>query len=147
MNKKTLLILLIFISSSIKIYAQDDDLIMWYKISPEATLSTKNFDFKFRPVDLTATPDVDKYRIDLMAGVKFWKFTLYSYSKIDNYDGFWTGPRLDLNFQLADKRLLLHFQERFFWGLNDVSSNHYYIINLFQWNFNDWLSAGVLGYG
>lgn len=147
MIKKIVFLFIILSLSFLKNYAQNDDIIMWYKLSPEATLSTKNFDFKFRPVDLTATPEVDKYRIDFMAGVKFWKFTLYSYSKIDNYEGVWTGARLDLNFLLADKRLLLHFQERFFFGLNDVSSNHYYFINLFQWKFNDWFSAGVLGYG
>jgi hypothetical protein len=144
---KNFIILLMIVFANIKIFAQSDNFEMWYKVSPEFSLSFKKIDFKFRPIDYTVTPDVKKARMDFMLGVKFWKFTLYNYTKFDDHHGFWTGPRLDLNFLLADKKLLLHFQERFFFGLNETSSNHYYLIQLFQWNFNEWFNAGILGYG
>jgi len=149
MKKIIIIFILIIQFYSVELFSQNThEFEMWYKVSPEIALTVNDrFDFRFRPCDYTVTPDVAKARLDFMAGVKFWKFTLFDYTKIDNHEGAWTGPRLDFNIMLANNKLLIHTNERFFFGLNSKSTNHYYLVQLVTWSFNDWFNAGFLGYG
>lgn len=121
---------------------------MWYKLSPEITFSVKDrFDFKIKPGDCTITPASTKIRFDFLAGVKIWKFTLYSFSKFDHLHGSWTGIRFDFTTLHFDNKLMFHLQERYFWGLNDKSKDHYYLLQRISWNLNKTFNAGILGYG
>lgn len=147
MTKKLIIILLVVFVANLNLFAQDEDFEMWYKLQFEASVSNKRLDVKVRPLDYTILPTIQKARMDFMIGVKIWKFTIYDYTKLDNKGGYLTGPRVDFNQFLADKKLFIHLQARYFFALNETSHDHMYQIQLFTWRFNDWLSAGFLGYG
>jgi len=127
---------------------------MWVKLSPEI-----RFNFEGSPLEIRIRPDdhiflPEKYvstgnqaRADLMIGVNFWKFKLFSYSKYDQSDAFWTGARLDFNFDAFDKKLLFNIQERYFWGLNDISEDHYYLVQYIRYRITKPSFLGVLSYG
>jgi len=127
---------------------------MWVKQSPEIRMIIDKtpFEIRWRPVDVTFLPE--KYvplgysaRTDLMLGVNFRKFKLFSYSKFGFDGNIWTGLRLDYNVDLFDKKLLVNIQERYFWGLNDNSKDHYYLVQYIRYVFGDVTSAGILSYG
>lgn len=153
---KYLFTIIFLISLSFSSFSQENE--MWVKISPEIRLNLKKLplEFRWRPVDHLFLPNkyIAKYsdrnnfgRTDIMAGVKFWKIKLFSYSKFDEFGRMWTGARLDLNFSFLNKKILLNIQERYFWGLNDKSSEHYYLVQLGLYNINKYLQAGILSYG
>lgn len=127
---------------------------MWVKLSPEI-----RFNFEGSPIEIRIRPDdhiflPEKYvatgnqaRADLMVGFNFWKFKLFSYSKYDQSDAFWTGARFDFNFSAFEKKLLFNIQERYFWGLNDFSEDHYYLVQYIRYRFSNSGFVGVLSYG
>lgn len=154
--KKQLILILIFIIPAIsgtKSYAQDEYEI-WTKLSPEIRLNIEYtpIEIRWRPVDYIFLPK--KYvgrngfgRIDFMLGVNIWKFKLFNYTKYDEFENLWTGIRLDLNFTVFDKKLLFNIQERYFWGLNESSSEHYYLIQYIRYKIGKRMTTGVLSYG
>ncbi len=128
-------------------FTQIKDAEFWYKFSPEFTLVKHKFELKIRPGDITDIPAKTLIRLDFALGYSIKNLKIYEYSKIDNHQGAWTGLKIDYNLFLLDKRLLIHLQERYFWGLNSNSPPHYYLVDMLVWKFNDNLSAGYLAYG
>ena len=146
MLKKIVFLILIFTGS----YSfSQEDFVMWSKLSPEIrlTIEDKPFEFRWRPVDYLFSPAINYGRTDIMLGVKFWKFKLFSYSKFDELDRMWTGARLDLNLNMFDKRLLINIQERYFWGLNEKSSNQFYLVDFIMFRITKRIYFGALSYG
>jgi len=146
-------VLLVFFCS-LKIKAQDEAVEMWVKLSPEIRMNIEDspLEIRLRPDDHIFLPEKylstgNQARVDLMVGVNIGKFKLFSYSKYDQSDAFWTGARLDFNFSLLNKKLLCNIQERFFWGLNEESEDHYYLVQYIRYKFSDMGIAGVLSYG
>jgi len=147
---KKLFKVFIFISiliSHYQIFGQTKNYEIWYKFSPEFTLIKHKFEFKLRPCDMTLTPAINAFRVDLAFGYTLGNFKIYEYTKFDNNKTAFTGFKLDYNLFLVDKKLLLHFQERFFWGLNKNSTNHYYLVDMATWQFTKNFSFGYLAYG
>ncbi len=142
------LFVILLVLTSLKVYSQDD-FQMWYKLSPEIRMNIEKtpFEFRWRPIDYTALPEIKIARTDIMAGLTFKHFKLFSYSKFDNLGRSWTGVRFDFNTSLFDKKLLINIQERYFWGLNDASSQHYYLIQYIRYRFGQKIQAGLLSYG
>lgn len=122
---------------------------MMYKLSTEIKLSFDNnkFEFRLRPVDYTRSHKQGVARLDIAAGYSIWKFMIFSYTKFDVEKRYWTGAKLDFNLDFFQKRLLINIQERYFWGLNKNSSDHYYLIQSIRWKCNDWFYVGFFGYG
>ena len=109
-------------------------------------------EFRWRPVDVTFLPE--KYvpsgralRTDIMLGVNVWKFKVFSYSKFNEGGKIETGIRLDYNFSLLDKKLLVNIQERFFWVVNEETGDNYYLIQYIRYKVSKKVTAGVLSYG
>ena len=127
---------------------------MWTKISPEIRMNIENspWEFRLRPDDHIFMPE--KYvtngsvaRIDFMFGAKLWKFKLFSYTKYDQTGRFWTGARLDFDFAIFNQKLLFNFQERYFFGLNDQSDDHYYLIQYIRYKTSKMSAVGLLSFG
>jgi len=143
----------ILVATKINCYAQDDYEI-WTKLSPEIRLNIQYtpLEFRWRPDDHIFLPEkyVEKGnlgRTDFMLGLNIWKFKLFSYTKYDEFENFWTGARLDFNFTAFNKKLLFNIQERYFWGLNENSSEHYYLIQYIRYRIGKRITTGVLSYG
>ena len=134
-----------------------DEFEMWYKLSPEIRLNIEKtpLEFRWRPDDHIILPNYyTQYicknhigRTDVMIGANIWKFKLFSYSKFDDLGGIWTGARLDFNTSLFNKKLLINIQERLFFGVNEKSDNHYYLIQFIRYKVAKKIQAGVLSYG
>lgn len=130
---------------------------LWYKLSPEIRLNIENkpWEFRWRPDDHIILPDYYKEyigknniaRTDIMIGVNVKPFKIFNYSKFDELGRAWTGLRLDYNTALFNKRLLINIQERMFFGLNNDSENHYYLVQFIRYAFSRKIQAGYLGYG
>jgi len=127
---------------------------LWVKISPELRLNIDKtpFEFRWRPIDVIYLPEIyvpsgRVARMDLMLGVTNKHFKLFSYSKFDEAGKNWTGYRFDFNFTLFDKKLLINLQQRYFWGLNDESADHYYLVQYPRTAVGENLLVGILGYG
>ncbi|RLD82743.1 MAG: hypothetical protein DRJ10_04725 [Bacteroidetes bacterium] len=155
MNKQLFFILIIslFVLVPTKCYTQVEYEI-WTKLSPEIRLNIEYtpIEIRWRPIDYIVLPE--KYvgkggfgRTDFMLGVNIWKFKLFNYTKYDEFENLWTGVRLDFNFTAFNKKLLLNIQERYFWGLNESSSDHYYLIQYIRYKLGKRMTAGVLSYG
>ncbi len=137
-------------------YSQDE-FEMWYKLSPEIRLNIKYtpWEFRLRPDDHIILPKYySQYigqnhigRTDVMLGANIWKFKLFSYSKFDYLGSMWTGARFDFNTSLFNKKLLINIQERLFFGLNEESDNHYYLVQFIRYKVAKKIQAGVLSYG
>jgi len=144
-----ILILISIFFSFYQLGKSQDDEDLFIKLSPEIRTAHFNnkLDIRIRPVDYTYP--FKSARFDLMLGVPLMNglFKVFSYTKFDTKDRFWSGIRLENNYHLADKRLQLHFQFRFFWGLNDSSADHYYFINAFQYKSTKHFNPGLLGFG
>ena len=82
-----------------------------------------------------------------MIGLNAWRFKIFSYSKFDELGGMWTGARLDFNFDMFKKKLLINIQERLFLGLNNASENHYYLVQFIRYKVTKKIHAGILTYG
>ena len=138
------IVFLIIIFIVCKANAQDIEL--WYKLSPEIRLSFEknNWEFRLRPTDYVIPHNVS--RTDIMIGRKINKFRIFSYSKFDTDKRYWTGIRLDFNQMGFDKKALFHLQTRYFLGLNSNSEDHFYFIQLFNYEFNKIFGLGFLGY-
>lgn len=154
MWKSIFLIYFFCLFIGINTYAQDEPLEMWVKLSPEIRMNFEDFplEIRWRPDDHIFMPEKylptgNQARTDLMIGVNLWKFKLFSYSKYDQSDAFWTGARLDFNFTMFNKKLLLNIQERYFWGLNDESEEHYYLVQYIRYRMSKTGAVGVLSYG
>ena len=126
------------------LFSQNMDI--WYKLSPEIRLSfaKNNWEFRWRPADYVIPHNIP--RTDIMIGRKFKPFTIFSYSKFDTEKRYWTGLRVDYNKKGLNDRALFHLQGRLFFGLNTKSENHYYHVQLFNYELNKTFGAGVLGY-
>ena len=145
---RTIAILLIFISISSHSFSQND-FVMWTKLSPEIRLDIEDtpLEFRWRPVDYLITPNLRYGRTDVMLGVKFWKLKVFSYSKFDEFERLWTGVRLDLNLNMFNKKLSIHIQERYFWGLNDKTFDQVYLVDFIMYKVAKNFHLGVLSYG
>ncbi|MEA2043228.1 MAG: hypothetical protein U9N85_11865 [Bacteroidota bacterium] len=154
--KKNITIVALFFATACSVQAQSD-FEMWYKISPEIRLNIENkpWEFRWRPDDHIILPK--KYseyigqhaigRTDIMLGANVGRFKIFNYSKFDELGGIWTGLRLDYNTTLFNKKILLNIQERLFWGLNENSENHYYLVQFAQYRVTKKFNAGILCYG
>jgi hypothetical protein len=127
---------------------------MWTKFSPEIRMNIENtpWEFRLRPDDHIFLPS--KYvpygslaRVDLMVGLNLWKFKIFSYTKYDQNGGFWTGPRLDFNFDAFNHKLLFNIQERYFFALDSISKDHYYLIQYIRYQITNGVAIGALSYG
>ena len=154
MWKNVILIFLWVLFIRIDSMAQEEPLEMWVKFSPELRLNFEDFplEIRWRPDDHIFMPEKylptgNQARTDLMIGVNFWKFKLFSYSKYDQTDAFWTGARFDFNFTMFNKKLLCNIQKRYFWGLNDESEEHYYLVQYIRYRMSKTGAVGVLSYG
>ena len=129
---------------------------MWYKLSPEIRINKENnpWEFRWRPDDHIFIPNIKQYigknnigRTDIMFGANIESFKLFSYSKFDDLGRMWSGIRFDYNTAIFNKKLLINIQERLFFGLNDKSENHYYLIQFIRYKVGKKVQAGVLSYG
>ncbi len=141
---------LLYIESS---FAQNEQE-LWVKISPELRLNIDKtpFEFRWRPVDVIYLPEIYVpsgriARTDIMLGVTNKHFKLFSYSKFDEFGKRWTGYRFDFNFTLFDKKLLVNLQQRYFWGLNENSTDHHYLVHYTRMKLISNTLVGILGYG
>ena len=142
------IIIVFFILISIPAFSQNN-VEMWYKLSPEIRLNFEDspWEFRWRPDDHIFLPGFNVARTDIMIGANIWKFKIFSYSKFDALKGYWTGVRFDFNTDFFNKRLLINIQERFFFGLNQNSENHYYLIQYVRYAVTKNIHTGVLMYG
>ena len=148
-----ILVFIVLLSFCKKANAQDT-IEMWVNISPELRISFEDriWEIRFRPDDhiflpSKYVPSGNQAKMELMLGVNFWKFKLFSHTKYDQNDGFWTGARFDFNFEAFDKKLLFNLQERYFFGLNDKSKDHYYLIQYIRYKIAKKAVFGFLGFG
>jgi hypothetical protein len=151
--KNKILISMFLIAFCYKANAQDT-IEMWVNISPELKINFEDriWEIRFRPDDHIFLPSKyvpkgNQAKMELMMGLNFWKFKLFSHSKYDQNGGFWTGARFDFNFEAFDKRLLFNIQERYFFGLNDKSKDHYYLIQYIRYKIAKKSVFGFLGFG
>lgn len=115
-------------------------------------ISNTPLEFRWRPIDQMIMPDhyFGKHsliRTDLMIGANIWRLKIFSYSKYDEFNRFWTGARLDLNLDFFNKKFLLNLQSRYFFGLNEDSEDHYYIVQYPRYLITPKIHLGVLSYG
>lgn len=121
-------------------------------MSPEIRLNSEKFEFRYRPYDtfiLTNTESDSKTtygRMDFMAGFLYKKFKFFVYSKFETRKQSFIGPQIDFNTRVFNNRVLLHSQYRYFWGLNDKSKNHQYLLAIFEYDTSKFLNLGVMGY-
>ncbi len=127
---------------------------MWYKLSPEIRINFENspWEVRWRPDDHLLMPE--KYigkngfaRIDLMIGCNFKPFKIFSYTKTDEFERAWTGARIDWNGAFINKKLLVNLQTRYFFGLNERSDDHYYLVQFIRYKLSKNLRTGILSYG
>ena len=149
------IIILFFLTDS---YSQEE-VEIWYKLSPEIRMNKegKNWEIRWRPDDHIIFPSYWKdllpsgrnhiARTDIMLGWNIPRFKIFSYSKFDDLGRMYTGARLDFNTSLFKRRLLINIQERVFFGLNEESENHYYLIQFIRYAITRKIHAGVLSYG
>lgn len=125
------------------------DFEMWHKISPEIRLNFEDlpFEIRWRPVDYLITPDIHFGRTDIMIGVNFWKFKIFSYSKFDELERMWTGARLDFSLNMFKDKLLINLDQRYFFGLNEKSSDQIFLVDMITYKITNKLHLGVLSYG
>jgi hypothetical protein len=151
--KYKIIISLFFVAFGHQLIAQDT-IEMWVNVSPELKLGFEDriWEIRFRPDDHIFLPS--KYiptgnqgKMELMLGFKFWKCALFSHSKFDMNGGLWTGARFDINVDLFNKKLLFNIQERYFFGLNDKSKDHYYLIQYIRYKIAKKSVFGFLGFG
>jgi len=135
------------------IYSQDTTE-MWVNISPELKINFEDriWEIRFRPDDHIFLPSRyvatgNQAKMELMLGVNLWKFKVFSHTKYDQSGAFWTGARFDINFEAFNKKLLFNIQERIFWGLNDKSKDHYYLIQYIRYKIAKKAVFGFLGFG
>lgn len=140
--------LLIFLFGCKNTFSQND-FVMWTKLSPEIRLNIEDtpFEFRWRPVDYLITPKVRYGRTDIMLGLNLWKFKIFNYSKFDEFERMWTGARLDLNLSMFNKKLSIHIQERYLWGLNEKTTDQYYLVDFIMYKITKKIHFGVLSYG
>lgn len=151
--KKVLILILIYVSIYNSVQAQNESEI-WYKLSSEITFKFNNvpIQIRWRPDDHLFLPEeyIGKNnfaRTDIMLGTTYGKFTLFNYSKFDELGRIWTGARLDFNTKALNDKLFINIQERYFFGLNDKSSDHYYLVQYIRYKVADKINLGVLSYG
>lgn len=151
-NKLYFFLILFFFGSKINFAQTDQEL--WVKLSPELRMNIENtpFEFRWRPVDVIYLPEeyVPSGRVartDLMLGITNKYFKLFSYSKFNETGEIWTGFRFDQNIDFFDKKLLINIQERYFWGVNEKSKTHYYLVQYIRYRVVTKVLVGVLAYG
>lgn len=147
-------LILIFFLFAFSMFAQSQTQELWIKNSPEIRMNIKAtpFEFRWRPVDQMIMPDhyFGKHsliRTDIMIGVNVWKFKIFSYTKLDEFQRYWTGIRADLNLDFFNKKLLANLQGRLFFGLNKKSNDHYYQVQYIRYVVTDKIQLGILSYG
>ncbi len=145
---------LVSIFSAISAQNTQPEFEQWIKLSPELaiTFEGKPWDIRWRPDDHIFLPE--KYagqpgiaRMDFMLGYSYKAVKLFNYTKVDEFWRAWTGLRFDWNFALMDEKLHFNIQERYFWGLNPDSDDHYYLIHYIRYMATKNIHAGVLSYG
>ncbi len=146
--------MLLFLCFSQAIYAQEDTLEMWVNISPEMKIGFEGsiWEIRFRPDDHIFLPAKyikggNQAKMELMLGVNFWKFKLFSHSKYDQNGAFWTGTRFDFNFSAFRNKLLFNIQGRYFFGLNNKARDHYYLIQYIRYKISTNALFGFLSFG
>lgn len=156
---KNILIFVILIFISLSSSFSQENFEMWYKLSPEIRLNKKGtpWEIRWRPDDHIILPKYFKQyigngrrdigRTDIMLGVNVEKFKIFSYSKFDELGRSWTGIRFDYNTAFFNRKLMLNIQERLFFGLNESSENHYYLIQYLRYRVGKKGTAGILSYG
>ncbi len=149
--KKLIFIIIIFAANNT--FAQTTNEI-WIKNSPEIRMNIDStpWEFRWRPIDQMIMPThyFGKHsliRTDLMLGANIWKFKVFNYWKFDEFNRLWTGARLDLNLDFFQKHLLINIQERYFFGLNDDSHDHYYLVQYVRYAATKKIHLGILSYG
>ncbi len=135
--------------------AQSDE--FWIKYSPEVRINhlKSNTEFRWRPIDHIAPLNISRFDFMLGKVLGQGRFKIFSYSKFDTRGNsvsedirwrYWTGIRIDNNTFAFDKKLLMHFQYRYFTALNDAAINHQYFIQLIDYKVLKNMKAGVLGF-
>ncbi|MCF6366424.1 MAG: hypothetical protein L3J35_09520 [Bacteroidales bacterium] len=151
----------IFIISSVLLFLgqsswSQENFDMWYKLSPEIRMNRENkaWEIRWRPDDHIIIPSIKQYigknnigRTDIMIGANIGSFKLFNYWKLDDLGRVWSGIRFDYNTAMFNKKLLINIQERLFFGLNEKSDNHYYLIQYIRYKVSKKVQAGVLSYG
>ncbi|MBN2663024.1 MAG: hypothetical protein JXR68_05195 [Bacteroidales bacterium] len=145
---------IIFLLPILGLNAQNKAQELWIKNSPEIRMNIKDtpFEFRWRPIDQMIMPDYyfgkhSLIRTDIMIGVNVWKFKIFNYTKLDEFNRYWTGARIDLNLDFFNKKLLVNLQGRYFFGLNKKSSDHYYQVQYIRYVTTDKIHLGILSYG
>ena len=123
-------------------FAQEVGTDYLWQLSPEIRINTKKIEFRFRPQETIILNNKELNsrttfgRTDLMIGLAFKKFKFFIYSRFDTRKQLYIGPRIDFNTTALKKRLLLHGQYRFFRGLNGMSKDHQFFINIVELDTN-----------
>lgn len=150
MKIKFIFLLLFFVVSLS--FSQDKGTDHWWQLSPEIRVNTNKFEFRYRPYEtfiLSNTESGSKTtfgRTDFMAGFLHKKFKFFVYSKFETRKKSFIGPRIDFSTRVFNNRILLHGQYRYFWGLNEKSKDHQYLITLIEYDTKQFFNFGVLGY-
>lgn len=84
--------------------------------------------------------------MDFMAGYVYKKIKLFVYSKFDNTNNKFIGPRLDFDTKFLNNRMLLHAQYKYFWGLNVNSKDHQYLVGFIEYDPNKFLNPRIFGF-
>lgn len=153
MKKFFILSIMFFLTNLL--YSQEIGTDYLWQLSPEITLKAKKFEFRFRPQEriILNNDKLDSRttfgRTDLMAGFSYKKFKFFVYSRYDTRKQLYIGPRIDFNTTAFNKKLLIHGQYRIFRGLNSISKDHQFIINLIEYDTNvnskKSVNFGILG--
>jgi len=152
--KKFFILSIIFFLTNL-LYSQEIGTDYLWQLSPEITLKAKKFEFRFRPQEriILNNDKLDSRttfgRTDLMAGFSYKKFKFFVYSRYDTIKQLYIGPWIDFNTTAFNKKLLIHGQYRIFRGLNSISKDHQFIINLIEYDTNvnskKSVNFGILG--
>ncbi len=141
--RKIVLTLLLLLCVSFG-FAQDAD--VWIRNIPEIRMEIGNspFEVRYRPYDIGKDGLILTH---FMAGAKFWKFKLFSFTKYADGNRLWTGLRFETNQDFFDKRFLVNLQARYFIGLNKKSKKHYMLVQFIRWKFSENVRIGAFGMG
>ena len=117
------------------------------KAACDLVYRTGSYTFRFRPLDYTTPPGLN--RIDALVGRNFGGLNVYLYWKLNSEGQNYLGARLDYSFAVLEKWLQTTFQARGFLGLNQNSQEHFYFITniLYALGASRIFRPGIMEYG
>ncbi|MCB9231054.1 MAG: hypothetical protein H6581_05305 [Bacteroidia bacterium] len=116
-------------------------------VSPEVqySLSKANWEFRYRPLQILYP--AQSIQFHLMAGKVFARGSLkiFNYNILDSQGQFWTGIRLDQSSWALKRKVLFHWQIRYFYPLTKTNLPYAQLIELVTWKIHPQFSNGIFG--